>query len=431
MALKETKPTLSELHAHPSAGQPRLFTLVIIALLIGSAAILPACRRRPRELNGVWYGMVKNKNGDELPIKMELKREGDQVVGSFVNGDERTTSSSGSFDPATETLKLRFDFYDGELEGRFFRRELIGTFTRQWQHEKLVRDLKLWRGAPMVVPAAAEGKDLSGEWTLRVGEGEQQKTWQMSLKQTGADVSGTIIPPSGDWGTLTGTFGYGKLTMSRFDGINARLLRAELNDKGQLVGIVDLGLAEPKRKIVAERVASAANIARIGTRMKNPAEPFRFSLPDLDGKTVASTDGRFKNKVLLVTTTGSWCPNCHDEAPFLNELYDKYHAAGLEVVSLGFEYTGDAKRDVPQLKIFAKRHNTQYPILYAGSTDDAERVLAQLENFGAYPTTIFIGRDGLVKKIHAGFEGPATGERFTKGKAEMEEAVKELLKNAE
>jgi len=113
----------------------------------------------------------------------------------------------------------------------------------------------------------------------------------------------------------------------------------------------------------------------------------------------------------------------------LTAMYGKLTA--VKNVSLGFEYTGDAKRDVPQLKIFAKRHNTQYPILYAGSTDDAERVLAQLENFGAYPTTIFIGRDGLVKKIHAGFEGPATGERFTKGKAELEEAVKELLKNAE
>jgi hypothetical protein len=72
-------------------------------------------------------------------------------------------------------------------------------------------------------------------------------------------------------------------------------------------------------------------------------------------------------------------------------------------------------------------------MLLGGSTenDDIARKLPQLENFGAYPTTIFIGRDGLVKKIHAGFDGPATGERHTRLKAEFEETVKELLKENE
>jgi peroxiredoxin len=408
--------------------------LTALALLALVSPFASACRRRPRELNGEWYGMIKNKNGDELPIKMELKRDGNSVVGSFVNGDERTTSTSGSFDPETETLRLRFDYYDGELEGRFFRRELIGTFTRQYRREKLVRDLKIWRGAPMSVPAAAEGKDLTGEWTVRVGEGEQQKIWRMTLKQSGADMLGTVIPPSGDWGAMTGMFSYGKLTLSRFDGINARLLRAQLNEQGQLEGVVDLGLSEPKRKIVAERTSETSPTAadpNAYTRMKNAAEPFRFSFPDLDGKVVSSTDERFKNKVVIVTTTGSWCPNCHDEAPVLNDLYSRYHDAGLEVVALGFEYEGGTARDVEQLKIFARRHRTPYPILYAGSTTDAPQKLSQLENFGAYPTTIFIGRDGLVKKVHAGFTGPATGERFTKLKAEMEETVKALLKDAE
>jgi hypothetical protein len=32
-----------------------------------------------------------------------------------------------------------------------------------------------------------------------------------------------------------------------------------------------------------------------------------------------------------------------------------------------------------------------------------------------------------VKKIHAGFEGKATGERFVKLKAEMEELIQGLL----
>jgi hypothetical protein len=111
----------------------------------------------------------------------------------------------------------------------------------------------------------------------------------------------------------------------------------------------------------------------------------------------------------------------------LQEFYERYRAQGLEIVALAFEYTGETARDTEQVKIFARRHGLTYPILYAGATDEAEKKLPQLVNFGAYPTAIFIGRDGLVKRIHAGFEGKATGARYTRLREEMEELIKELL----
>ncbi|HEU0183811.1 MAG TPA: TlpA disulfide reductase family protein, partial [Blastocatellia bacterium] len=128
-----------------------------------------------------------------------------------------------------------------------------------------------------------------------------------------------------------------------------------------------------------------------------------------------------------VTITGSWCPNCYDEGPVLQEFYERYRERGLEVVSLAFEYTGDAARDTRQVKAFAKHLGVKYPVLYAGGIEDAEKKLSQLDNFGAYPTTLYVGRDGLVKHIHAGFEGKATGERFTRLKSEMESLIEELL----
>jgi hypothetical protein len=98
---------------------------------------------------------------------------------------------------------------------------------------------------------------------------------------------------------------------------------------------------------------------------------------------------------------------------------------------LAFEYTGDTARDRRQLSLFAGRHGVQYPLLLAGSTEEAPKKLPQLVNFGAFPTTLFIGRDGLVKRVHAGFEGRAAGERSTKLKAEIEALVKELLSGTE
>ena len=85
--------------------------------------------------------------------------------------------------------------------------------------------------------------------------------------------------------------------------------------------------------------------------MKDPTEPFRFSFPDLSGKIVSNTDDRFRGKVVIVSISGSWCPNCHDEAPFLVELYRKYHGQGLEVVSLSFEEAGAAEESDPAARL--------------------------------------------------------------------------------
>ena len=41
------------------------------------------------------------------------------------------------------------------------------------------------------------------------------------------------------------------------------------------------------------------------TSVANPAEPFRFSFPDLAGRTVSNTDARFAGKVVLVNISGS------------------------------------------------------------------------------------------------------------------------------
>ena len=45
----------------------------------------------------------------------------------------------------------------------------------------------------------------------------------------------------------------------------------------------------------------------------------------------------------------------------------------------------------------------------------------------SYPTSIFIDKKGKVRKIHTGFNGPATGEKYTEFKKEFESFVAELL----
>ena len=51
----------------------------------------------------------------------------------------------------------------------------------------------------------------------------------------------------------------------------------------------------------------------------------------------------------------------------------------------------------------------------------------QLDGFTAFPTTLFIGRDGRVRKVHAGFYGPATGAQHTALVQEFARTVDALL----
>ena len=44
-----------------------------------------------------------------------------------------------------------------------------------------------------------------------------------------------------------------------------------------------------------------------------------------------------------------------------------------------------------------------------------------------FPTTIFLGRDGRVRRINAGFYGPATGAQHDRLVAEYEKEIEKLL----
>ncbi|MBX3280695.1 MAG: TlpA family protein disulfide reductase [Acidobacteria bacterium] len=404
------------------------FILVCIAaaLLIFAAS---CTRTGVEDYLGLWTLHVSMPSGDRAECRLEVVRSGRDVSGALINGDERTEATGGALDGGR--LKLRFDYYDGELDVELKNGELHGVFTRQWRKERLRRGV---HGVRYVAnPGAAAAAPFLGEWILRVGEGESARHWRASFREQDGEMRGTVIPLSGDWGTLAGRVENGELLLGRFDGINVRTVKLKAGADGILGGTVDLGGRDGARKVVAERPAEGNTAAladpSTATRVKNPAEPFRFAFPDVSGRMVSSADERFRGKVIIASISGTWCPNCYDEGPFLQELYDRYRTEGLEVVVLAFEYTGDAARDGEQLRIFGERLGLTYPLLLAGTTDegDVDRKLPQLENFSVYPTTIFIGRDGLVKRIHAGFEGRAAGERFTRLKSEIEELVRELL----
>jgi thiol-disulfide isomerase/thioredoxin len=160
--------------------------------------------------------------------------------------------------------------------------------------------------------------------------------------------------------------------------------------------------------------------------VKDPSEPFAFSFPDLDGRIVSNSDPRFRGKIVIVSITGSWCPNCHDEAPLLAELYRIYGSRGLEIVALAFEEKAQLENPV-RVRAFAKQFGLDYTFLLAGEPSELAAKLPQAEHLEAFPTSFFLGRDGRVRFVHTGFSGRATGTLYTETRAEVIRQVEQLL----
>ena len=395
----------------------------LLAVIVAVIGFAPPAAAQP--ISGLWDASVLVNNGAlEIPFRFELSGSGANVKGSFFNGDDKTTSTSGSLENGR--LTLNFDELGTKLEATLKDGRLEGEYSRGTRGAPYPFSAKRFR--PVAV-GDSNVPAIAGLWNVQVGKSSKgEAAWQLIVRQAGAEVSAVILRIDGDTGTLTGTFRDGKFALSHFSG--ARPLRLELTPASDGTLAVVQNTDKPLTALRAEQ-ADAKGLPKPSdptrfTSVKDPTEPFRFSFPELDGKIVSNTDPRFAGKVLIVAIGGSWCPNCHDETPFLVELYKKYRKQGLEIVELSFEEEAQIKNPV-RVKAFNKRYGVEYPVLIPGEPKELNDKVPQGVNLNSFPTTFFIGRDGRVRSAHAGFAGKASGKFHTELKEEVTSLVERLL----
>ncbi len=419
----------------------RILTLTL------AAALLPAAPALSQSVARHWIGsaVVTNNNDPVLatvPVELDLTApaKNGAITGTFRNGDQRSPSSNGTL--INGHLVLHFNSFARTLQGDIKGNTFTGTFGGARIKTAYTVTLHTDRdGKPRSTFVAAKSNGnkaelINGDWEIAVAHSEKigEKAWGLHVApfEGNGEIRVVIQRIDGDSGNLYGRFDEksGKYTVSRFGDFGATAYTLEPRADGTLIVS---NLRDPKEVNVAHRpnVAREENLApptdpTQQTTMENPNEPLRFSGPNLAGTTVSYSDEQFKGKVVIVAIGGSWCPNCHDEAPMLVDLYNRFHSQGLEVVDLSFE-EGDQLKNPERLRAFITKYNIPYTVLLMGTPDDLNAKLPQGKNLDSWPTSFFIGRDGLVKQIHAGFSGPATGQEFVKLKAETTELVEKLL----
>ena len=153
-------------------------SLAVAALL----AVSPPAAAQ--SLAGLWdASVVVNKL--EIPFRFEIAGDGAAVKGSFFNGDEKVTSTSGSLENGT--LTLAFDEYgtkvaatvkDGTLEGEYNR----GTRGAPYP-------FKAKRFTPVVVGDTNIPK-IAGLWNIQVGKSSKgEAAWQLIVRQSGSGTA--------------------------------------------------------------------------------------------------------------------------------------------------------------------------------------------------------------------------------------------------
>lgn len=146
-------------------------------------------------------------------------------------------------------------------------------------------------------------------------------------------------------------------------------------------------------KVVAGDEGGAADALGRGETVAAP----HFALERLDGTGTLSLD-ELAGKAVVVNFWASWCIPCKDEAPVLQDTYERYRDQGLVVLGIDAQdFRKDARR-------FAERFGLTYPLVYDGKG-------STLGKWGVtgFPETFFVDRSG--KLVGERIAGPVDIER--------------------
>jgi len=273
---------------------------------------------------------------------------------------------------------------------------------------------------------------IAGNWEVTFSPNTEESYKAMGVFKDGPDnkVTGTFLTETGDYRFLEGVLDDERLNLSCFDGAHAFLFDGLVKNDSITSGMFYSGNHYKEAWVAVKNDTYELSDPNTLTFLKEGYDKIEFTFPDLNGKQVSLTDDRFKGKAVIIQIMGSWCPNCLDESKYLSQFYKANKNDDLEIVALAFENAKTIEKATVNLNRLKDNVGIEYPILIAqhGSARKllAAEKLPMLNHILSYPTTVFIDKKGTVRKIHTGFSGPATGEKYIQFTKEFEAFVEKL-----
>ena len=424
------------------------FSLLVIAL----SGCLTADSSFTRVAPGIWRGVlelekfqipVRDKDTvilltdqfkpGELPFNFEVKYlDEERFYVEIINGSERIRCDSIRYGrdrtQARDTMNLYFPEYQSyihaELRSGVMRGEWVVTTKENYRIPFYAHAGRDYRFTSLNQAPAAQ---LTGEWAALFGieKGETDKAIA-EFQQAGNHLEGTFRTETGDYRYLEGTVQGRKFWLSCFDGAHAFLFSGSIRGDS-LQGEFRSGTHSRTLWTAWRDPGFQLGNADSLTRLKPNAGTVAFSVKNPQGTNLTFPGPQFDGKIKIFTITGTWCPNCRDEQNFLTEYLKNNPAIASQVaiVSFSFERGKDLARINAHLLEYKKEMGIPFELVYAGaaSTAEAERVFPNLNKVMAFPTMIMLDKNNRVRRIHTGFDGPATS-RYGAFKGEFEALMK-------
>lgn len=378
---------------------------------------------------GIWRATVEIQ-GRELPFNFEVKTDNSNNINIYlINAEERLLLDEVKI--KGDSVDIALHIFDANIKALISGDTLEGLFIKNF-----AKDYRLpFRAVHGVTYRFAKGTnqleipDFSGKYEVKFVHESDTTQAVAVFNQIKDSVTGTFLTPTGDYRYLQGNVANGTLQLSTFDGNYAYLFTATKQMDGTLTGKFYSGKTWMESWTARKNDNPPLPDAEKLTYLKKGYDRVEFTFPDINGNNVSLNDEKYKNKVVILQLFGTWCPNCMDETKFLAPWYNENKSRGVEIIGLAYERKPDFAYASSRVKKMIDKLNVSYDLVIAGTDDKdkASETLPMLNSVVAFPTTIFIGKDGKVKKIHTGFSGPGTGVYYEQFKERFNETINELL----
>ena len=289
----------------------------------------PHARRASRSPRGSGRGLRRRSVGcrrrrrrNAGAVSLRDRHEGERGAGLLLRRRSRDRIDVRHLRRRRAETGIRFPQHD-RSSSRPRGDELVGAYRNNRAGAR-AQNVRMRRFTP-VANADENTPALAGNWEMRrvadeITAPRDTRTWHVFLRQSGAEVSGTILRVDGDTGTLVGHWQNGKLSLSHFAGERPNAVRSDAQRRRHARRHAQRQRPLPRRAAAPRRAPRASPSRRIRRatptsriRRRRFSSRFRTSTARWCRTAMRSVRG----KVMLLAIGGSWCPNCHDEAPFL------------------------------------------------------------------------------------------------------------------
>ncbi|MBP6333972.1 MAG: TlpA family protein disulfide reductase [Bacteroidia bacterium] len=375
---------------------------------------------------GPWRALIRLNDTTSLPFNFTVFSDHLEII----NADEKIIVDEIKY--SGDSVFIKLPVFDTEIRCQMGENLLDGQFINHSRPTNNILKFRAesgidWRFSSQPEPTT---HDISGRWhVIWDKEDGENKSSVAIFNQKENHLTGTFLTNSGDYRFLEGEVSGSNVSLSGFDASHAYLFNAVILFDGSLNGNFYSGVHWHDTWTGWKNDAVQLTDPESLTFLKPGYDRLAFTFPDENGKRISLTDPEYLNKIIVVQIMGTWCSNCLDETKYLVELYERYPKDKFKIIALDYERISDSEYAFKNIKRLKERLNIQYPIVYAGSSkrEEAAKSLPMLSRIASYPTTIVIDKKGVVRKIHTGFNGPATGDEYEKFTNDFSGFIEKLL----